>query len=266
MEISAPGGGNGQGDVLSTTNSNNTTPNIVDATRYTTKAGTGIAAAHVSGVVSLMLAGNPAMTPSQIFQTLQQTAQAFPTTVGIPCNTSICGSGIVDARGALKPDLIITNVGLAPLASPSDECPASQPLYSPGPDELFCVNITLKNLGGSNSGSIAYRNVFVDRDPSLLPRDVDGCIVDNNGDPDYGDYFRKDFNASIPAGAEVTQGVKIYVSAPPPPVYGLPAGAHAIYAYADAQCSIEEVFLNNNNFAPVVIGGTVVNVEIGGLN
>ena len=78
VEISAPGGGNGQGDVLSTTNSNDTTPNIVDATRYTTKTGTGIAAAHVSGVVSLMLSGNPAMTHSQILQTLQQTAQVFP--------------------------------------------------------------------------------------------------------------------------------------------------------------------------------------------
>ncbi len=268
VEISAPGGGNTQGDVISTTNTGTTTPELPASTHsaYTTKQGTGIAAAHVSGVVSLMLSANPAMTPSQIVQTLQQTAQAFPSTVGIPCTTSICGSGIVDAWGALKPDLIITKVGLAPLASTQDECPATQPSYNPAPNELFCVNITVKNQGGSSSGSIVYRNVYIDRDPSALPRDpVDGSIVDGNGDLDPGDYFRQDINTSIPAGAEVTQGVKIYIKDSNPPDIGLPAGSHTIYAYTDAQNLCPEVLENNNDFAPVsIVGKKLVQTDFNG--
>ena len=253
VEVSAPGGGNTHGGILSTANSGTTTPNSSGLySIYTEKEGTGMAVAHVSGVVLLMLSGNPAMTPSQILQTLQKTAKAFPITSA--CTTSTCGSGIVDAGAALKPDLIITNVGLAPLTNPNDECPASQPLYSPGPYELFCVNITVKNQGGSNSGSISYRNVYVDRDPSALPRDVDGCILNSNGDTDSGDYFRQDLNASIPAGTEVTKGVKIRKQVSPGVyVNGLSADMHKIYAYTDAQCIVAEAFENNNNFANITI-------------
>ena len=203
VKISAPGE-----NVLSTVNSGDVNP-VSDGGTYTNKAGTGIAAAHVSGVVSLMLSMNSGLTPSQILQTLQKTAKAFPG--GSTCTTSICGSGIVDAGAALKPDLKITNVFLTARDS-SNLCPygASQPspAYSPPPTTGFCVYITVKNQGGSNSGSGVYRNVYIDMDPSTLEIDLassnGGLLTSNPADGDELDpgIYANDNNLSIPPGVD----------------------------------------------------------------
>jgi serine protease len=95
VEISAPGGDSVNG-VLSTSNSGTTVP-ASDAYYYYT--GTSMAAPHVSGVVSLMFSRNPSLTPAQVLSILQATAKPFPT--GSTCNTSICGSGIVNAASAV---------------------------------------------------------------------------------------------------------------------------------------------------------------------
>ncbi|MCY0994489.1 S8 family serine peptidase [Nannocystis sp. ILAH1] len=57
-------------------------------------AGTSMAAPHVSGVVGLMRARNPALTASQIKQILVKTAKP------IPCTN--CGAGMVNAFGAVQ--------------------------------------------------------------------------------------------------------------------------------------------------------------------
>ncbi len=44
---------------------------------YSSKQGTSMAAPHVSGVISLMLAANPTLSPAQIEQILKQTARPF---------------------------------------------------------------------------------------------------------------------------------------------------------------------------------------------
>lgn len=64
-------------------------------------AGTSIAAAQVSGVISLMKAMNPSLTAAKIKSLLQIWSRPFPTGASNPCSTSVCGRGIVDARAAV---------------------------------------------------------------------------------------------------------------------------------------------------------------------
>ncbi|MGB9673047.1 MAG: S8 family serine peptidase [Anaerolineales bacterium] len=98
VDISAPGGDfyidNG---ILSTVNSGTTSP--TSSYTYTAYQGTSMAAPHVAGVVSLMLSRNPTLTFDQVLSILKSTAKPFPT--GSTCNTSICGSGIVNAGDAV---------------------------------------------------------------------------------------------------------------------------------------------------------------------
>lgn len=100
VEISAPGGAQGFANdpngVLSTLNSGTQGPG---ADNYVYYQGTSMAAPHISGVISLMFSANPALTPAQVLQVLQNTARAFP--LGGTCNISNCGSGIVDAGAAV---------------------------------------------------------------------------------------------------------------------------------------------------------------------
>ena len=100
VEISAPGGAKSYSTdpngVLSTLNTGATSP---AADSYEYYQGTSMATPHVSGVASLLFSMNPSLTPAQVLSILQNTAQAFPG--GSSCDTSICGSGIVDAGAAL---------------------------------------------------------------------------------------------------------------------------------------------------------------------
>ncbi|MCA9971690.1 MAG: S8 family serine peptidase [Anaerolineales bacterium] len=110
VEVSAPGGEtfptmtNG---VLSTLNSGSTTPQNDNYVYY---QGTSMAAPHVAGAVSLLLSKHPALTPAQIVTRLKNTARAFP--AGSSCNTSICGTGIVDAYN------LLTNTSVTPPPPP----------------------------------------------------------------------------------------------------------------------------------------------------
>jgi serine protease len=97
VEISAPGGdGNYTDFVVSTYNLGTTVPGDEG---YAYMAGTSMAAPHVSGVASLLYSLKPSLTPSQVLAILQNTATPFPT--GSNCNTTRCGSGIVNAGAAL---------------------------------------------------------------------------------------------------------------------------------------------------------------------
>ena len=97
VEIAAPGGDyNVDTTVLSTLNSGITSPG---SSTYAGYQGTSMAAPHVSGLVSLMLSVNPALTASQILTHIQQNATPFP--AGGSCTTSNCGSGIANAGTTL---------------------------------------------------------------------------------------------------------------------------------------------------------------------
>ena len=94
VEISAPG------TALSTVNTGATSPDS-GAYDYAFKSGTSMATPHVSGIASLMLSRNPALTPSQVISKIQTTARAFPTGTGRDCTTALCGAGIIDAGAAV---------------------------------------------------------------------------------------------------------------------------------------------------------------------
>ena len=254
VEISAPGGGNGQLNVFSTTNSGaNSANTLPEGSIYdTTMQGTSIAAAHVSGVVSLMFAANPYITPDKVLKILQKTAKGFNTSVGgdpLPwCTTSNCGSGIVDAGEAVRvanmPDLVITDVTVVQTSVDPDPYVAD-------------VSISIQNQGGLNllalnNNSIVYRDVYVDLNPVDMhdtDYDLTGCLIIPDV-PDYAHFFTENLNATIPSGATTTDVVTIS---------GLPGGSHQIYAYADAECNVDESF-EDNHYAvalpPVNVGVT----------
>lgn len=100
VEISAPGGdksisGDASG-ILSTLNTGTTTPG---ADSYASYQGTSMATPHVVGIVSLLLAVDPTLTPAQVTTLLQANVTPFP--AGSSCNTANCGPGIVNAGAAV---------------------------------------------------------------------------------------------------------------------------------------------------------------------
>lgn len=120
VEISAPGGAqffaNDPNGILSTFNTGLQDPM---ADTYTYYAGTSMAAPHVTGVVSLLYGLNPGLLPNQILQILQDTATNFP--FSSTCNTSICGSGIVNAGAAVMHIAVPPNVTPTPTPDPTDK-------------------------------------------------------------------------------------------------------------------------------------------------
>jgi len=111
VEISGPGGAqssyNDSNGVLSTLNTGTTVP---ASDTYIYYQGTSMAAPHVSGIASLLYSVNPSLTPAQVLSAMQNTVTAFPG--GSSCNTSICGSGIVNAGAA------VASVSNVPPAAP----------------------------------------------------------------------------------------------------------------------------------------------------
>ena len=96
--ISAPGGDASAG-IFSLFNTGTTVP-VADA--YAIGYGTSMAAPHVAGVVALMLSVKSSLTPAQVKSYLQSSAR--PHSAGTYCTTSgigLCGSGLLDATGAL---------------------------------------------------------------------------------------------------------------------------------------------------------------------
>ena len=111
VEIAAPGGEWSvffdPNSILSTLNDGTTTPG---SPIYQYYQGTSMAAPHVTGVVSLMLGLNPALTPAQVTAKLQATARAFPSGTGRDCTSNpgavtaiikYCGAGILDMAAAV---------------------------------------------------------------------------------------------------------------------------------------------------------------------
>lgn len=76
---------------------------------YRYLSGTSMSAPHVAGVVGLMLAANPGLSPRQIKDILVAQAQPIP-----GCSAAVCGAGLVNAGNAVSAALQTT---AAPLAS-----------------------------------------------------------------------------------------------------------------------------------------------------
>jgi serine protease len=91
VDVAAPGGDSGAA-ILSTLNAGTKAPG---ADNYAGYMGTSMATPHVAGVVALMLAKNPNLTPDEVEARLKSSARAFPAAC------SGCGAGIVDASAAV---------------------------------------------------------------------------------------------------------------------------------------------------------------------
>ncbi|MFJ1255768.1 S8 family peptidase [Cupriavidus sp. CuC1] len=93
--------------------------------------GTSFAAPLVSGVVSLMLAANPALTPAQVLATLKSSARPHP--AGTYCtataNAGKCGAGLLDANAAVAAGTqVVQPAPAAPAASSGGGGALSWPL------------------------------------------------------------------------------------------------------------------------------------------
>ena len=87
VELAAPGS-----SILSTIDSGRKTST---GPAYAYYSGTSMATPTVAGVVALMKAANPSLTPSEVLTILQSTSRSFP------ASCSGCGTGIVDAEAAV---------------------------------------------------------------------------------------------------------------------------------------------------------------------
>ncbi len=235
VEISAPGS-----NVYTTSNDGG---EGVGASIYEAVEGSDVAAANVSGVVSLMFAVNPLITSAQVIKILEATDKAFPSG---NCTTSTCGSGIVNAGEALKnasqPDLVITEVTIVPEA-PTVGVP-------------FTVTVKIKNQGGSTSESYVNANAFVDdgdsEDPERNPleitnKDADGCFL--KYDTEEGIW--KSDTGDNESHTDFTLGNVIPGATSVIPIAfedGLPQDGYVLYIYADANCVVREGFENNNHY------------------
>ncbi|WP_051181079.1 S8 family peptidase [Thermithiobacillus tepidarius DSM 3134] len=124
VAISAPGGyygsgGNVRDGILSLFKDNNT-----GAYTYAYGQGTSIAAAQVSGVVSLLLAVQSALSPDDVAKLLRDSAR--PIADGFCDTGAYCGAGLVDAAGAvaLAADYVVQSTPTSsapPLATSSSE-------------------------------------------------------------------------------------------------------------------------------------------------
>ena len=146
VDIAAPGGDavGGGFNILSTLNNGTTSPNPAGY-NYVNYAGTSMAAPHVTGVASLVLSANPALTPAQVIAKIQATARAFP--AGSTCTTSLCGSGIIDAGAAVAAAIVVPGATVAAVTS-------SQNPASFGTSVTFTATVT----GTAPTGNVAFKD------------------------------------------------------------------------------------------------------------
>ena len=82
LTVSAPGGDGAGSNAIVTTADSRTTTAANDSV-YATSVGTSIAAAHVSGVMSLIASANPTLYAGQVKDILKYTGNAFPNAVSM---------------------------------------------------------------------------------------------------------------------------------------------------------------------------------------
>ncbi|MBK6852663.1 MAG: S8 family peptidase [Burkholderiales bacterium] len=202
VDVSAPGGDMradpSTGGIYSTFNDGRREPG---ADVYAYDQGTSMAAPHVSGVVALMLARNPALTPDQVEAQIKASTRPLP----VPCSLG-CGTGIVDARAAVQS--AIDAIPPAPPPSPPPP-PSTSPPPAPAPTPPRAPPArTVKEVEPNGKRTIAQRVAAPARIDASIASKVDtdyygiviapGQSIDvtlvNNSSSDY------DLNAYSSAG------------------------------------------------------------------
>jgi len=147
VAVAAPGGdmrGGAAGGILSTLNNGASAPG---ADAYAYYQGTSMAAPHVAGVVALMLAKNPSLSPDDVAARLKTSARAFPATC------SQCGSGIVDASAAVD----AAGGGVTPPPAPPTSGSEVEPNNSTGTAQTVAQGSTISGTMASSSDNDYFR-------------------------------------------------------------------------------------------------------------
>ena len=142
VEVAAPGGDmrtSAANGILSTLNSGLTAPGADNFAYY---QGTSMATPHVAGVVALMLAKNPALTPDEVSSRLIASTRPFPAAC------SGCGSGIVDANAA------VDAAGGTPPPPTGNEV---EPNNSMGTAQVVALPATINGTMASSSDNDYFR-------------------------------------------------------------------------------------------------------------
>lgn len=170
VAIAAPGGmfnsaNDATNGILSLSNTGATAP-VADALAYV--IGTSQSAAHVSGVVSLMLAANSQLSPYQVYWTLRRSARAFPNAT---CTTTTCGAGIADAAAAVRA-----------AESPPPNPAAGGLVFTPAPSAQPLTSAPPPTTGNANSGGATSTAATASAGGSS--GGGGGCAMQMGGEPD----------------------------------------------------------------------------------
>lgn len=121
---------------------------------YQPSEGTSMATPHVSGVVALMLSANPNLTPAQVRQILQDTAEDL----GEPGRDNIFGFGLIRADRAVE---AAANQAAQPTAQALTVPPLQSPLLVAAPDPVelngdqTSRTVTVRNYG---AGDVTFQS------------------------------------------------------------------------------------------------------------
>ncbi len=171
IDVMAPGGNGGGQDV----NNDGTPDGVLSTVRnndgsfgYDWYDGTSMASPHVAGVVALMVAQKPGLTPDEALSVLRSTArplsaQACNGTNRTDLNASDCGAGLIDAFAALQA------LGATPPPPPAGNVLQ----FTPEP-LVFAAEQTQLQLSFSNTSNAAVNWQFLDfseagSNPSTVP-------------------------------------------------------------------------------------------------
>ena len=123
IAVSAPGGGiGGSIPILRNTGTTSADPNGYG---YGQQLGSSLAAPHIAGIASLVLAMDRNLTPAEVQGLIESNARAFPVVATDPCSTTTCGAGIADA--AITISRLAPNGPMVPPPSGRTPPPATPP-------------------------------------------------------------------------------------------------------------------------------------------
>lgn len=163
VDVAAPGGDmslNLVDGVFSTLDAGSSSP-VGDSYGY--YQGTSMAAPHVAGVVALMLARNPALTPDEVETRLKASVRSLPQTC-----TLGCGSGLVDA--GLAVDAALAGVPVTAPAPVTTQVAEVEPNDSRSSAQLVSANPASVKGAIASSADSDYYKVSIQPGRTLVAR------------------------------------------------------------------------------------------------